>query len=114
MNAMGWVRIRRPPLHCLGLLAVLGAWPAAAPAQERPSFVTYNHHMEEPGNLEIGLNPLFGTQRDGGSFLGSWLELEYGVKRRWTMELYLDSQATLGQGSAFTGFRRDNRRPPLI
>ena len=50
--------------------------PRALAAQERPSFVTYNHHMEEPGALEIGLNPLFGTQRGGGSFLGGWVELE--------------------------------------
>ncbi|PYQ00731.1 MAG: hypothetical protein DMF82_21330 [Acidobacteria bacterium] len=66
--------------------------PLAAHGQERPSFVTYNHHMEEPGALEVGLNPLFGTQRGGGSFLGAWIELEYGVKGWWTMEVYLDGQ----------------------
>ena len=96
------------------LLAVLGLLSAPALAQERPSFVTYNHHMEEPGNLEVGLNPIFGTQRGGGSFLGAWLELEYGVKGWWTTELYLDGQATRGQGSAFTGFRWENRWRPLM
>jgi len=88
--------------------------PGALAAQERPSFVTYNHHMEEPGALEIGLNPLFGTQRGGGSFLGAWIELEYGVKGWWTMEVYLDGQTTRGQGSAFTGFRWENRWRPLM
>ena len=88
--------------------------PLAAHAQERPSFVTYNHHMEEPGSLEAGLNPLFGTQRGGGSFLGAGVELEYGVKGWWTMELYLDGQATRGQGSAFTGWRWENRWRPLM
>ena len=87
--------------------------PLAAHAQERPSFVTYNHHMEEPGSLEVGLNPLFGTQRGGGSFLGAGVELEYGVKGWWTMELYLDGQATRGQGSAFTGWRWENRFRPF-
>ncbi len=94
------------------LLVVL--MPAVAGAQERPSFVTYNHHMEEPGALEVGLNPLLGTQRGGGSFLGAWVELEYGVKGWWTMELYLDGQTTRGQGLAFTGFRWENRWRPLM
>jgi len=88
--------------------------PRALAAQERPSFVTYNHHMEEPGALEIGLNPLLGTQRGGGSFLGAWIELEYGVRGWWTMEVYLDGQTTRGQGSAFTGFRWENRWRPLM
>ena len=114
MRVLLWGEIRVRLRHSAALLAALGAWPAAASAQERPSFVTYNHHMEEPGNLEVGLNPVFGTQRGGGSFLGSWLELEYGVKGWWTMELYLDGQATRGQGSAFTGFRWENRWRPLM
>ena len=43
--------------------------PLAAHGQERPSFVTYNHHMEEPGALEVGLHPLFGTQRGSQEML---------------------------------------------
>ncbi len=100
-------------LKCVAALFVV-LTPAMAGAQERPSFVTYNHHMEEPGALEVGLNPLFGTQRGGGSFLGAWVELEYGLKGWWTMELYLDGQATRSQGSAFTGFRWENRWRPLM
>ena len=97
------------------VVAALGAVsPVLARAQERPSIVTYTHHMEEPGNLEIGLNPVFGTQRGGGSFLASWLELEYGVKGWWTTELYLDGQLTHGEGSAFTGFRWEHRVRPLM
>src|ERR1700737_2295462 len=88
--------------------------PVVLSAQERPSFVTYNHHMEEPGSIEVGLNPILGTQRGGGSFLGAWLELEYGLKGWWTTEFYLDGQATRGQGSAFTGFRWENRWRPLM
>ena len=86
------------PRRIVLLIALLV--PAAARAQEKPSFVTYNHHMEEPRSLEVGLNSLGGTQRGGGSFVGSWLELEYGVKGWWTTELYLDGQGTRGQGSA--------------
>jgi hypothetical protein len=97
------------------ILVVIAALIAAtARAQERPSFITYNHDMEEKGSLEVGLNPILGTQRGGGSFLGTWLELEYGLKGWWTTELYLDGEATRGQGSAFTGFRWENRWRPLM
>jgi len=84
-----------------------------ARAQERPYFVTYDHHLEEPGNLEIAVNPVFGTQRGGGNFLASWTEFEYGVKGWWTTEFYLDSQTTAGDSTVFTGFRWENRFRPL-
>jgi hypothetical protein len=96
------------------VIALAALVPRSAPAQERPSFITYNHHMEEPGSFEVGLNPVLGTQRGGGRFIASWLELEYGVKAWWTAELYLDAQATRGEGAAFTGFRVENRARVLM
>ena len=43
-------------------------------AQERPYFVTYDHHMEEPGNLEISTNPVIGHSSGINSFIGNWTE----------------------------------------
>jgi hypothetical protein len=91
------------------LLALVAALSPGARAQERPFFITYNHQMEEPKSLEIALNPILGTQRGGNAFLGSWTELEYGVKGWWTTELYLDGQGTRNDGLVFTGIRLENR-----
>lgn len=102
------------PLILLLVLAALAALPAPASAQERPYFVTYTHRLEEPGNLEIAVNPVFGTQRGGGNFLAGWTEFEYGVKAWWTTEFYLDAQTTAGDSSVFTGFRWENRFRPLM
>jgi hypothetical protein len=96
------------------VIALAALVPCAVQAQERPSFITYNHHMEEPGAFEAGLTPVIGTQRGGGAFIASWLELEYGVRAWWTAELYLDGQATRGEGSALTGFRIENRARVLM
>jgi hypothetical protein len=85
-----------------------------ARAQERPFFITYNHHMEEPDSLEVAVNPVVGTQRSGGDFLGLWTEFEYGVKGWWTTEFYLDGQKTQHDGAIFTGFRWENRFRPLM
>jgi hypothetical protein len=87
--------------------------PAAA-AQERPYFINYSRHLEEPDSLEISLNPVFATQRGGGDFLGGWLELEYGVKGWWTTELYLDAQGTRRDSAVLTGWRWENRVRPLL
>ena len=100
-------------IKTLTLLSVLVVYTAAfcglAHAQDRPYFVTYNHHMEEPGSLEISVNPVFGTQRGGGDFLASWVELGYGAKAWWTTELYLAGQTTRNDSFAFTGYRWENR-----
>ena len=104
---------RRPGLALL-LLVGLAHWPLSAAAQERPYFITYNHQMEEPGSLEIGVNPVLGTQREGGGFLGGWTEVEYGVKGWWTTEVYLDGQATRHDDAAFTGYRWENRFRVLL
>jgi hypothetical protein len=77
-------------------------------------FVTYTHHMEEPGNLEFATKSVTGFPRAGNAFWGNALELEYGVKTWWTSELYLDSQTTANESSVFTGFRLENRFRPLL
>ena len=86
-----------------------GIFPSAAVAQERPYFITYNHHMEEPGSLEIATNPVIGRSSDINSFAGNWTEFEYGAKGWWTSEFYVDSQYTRHEGSLFTGVRFENR-----
>ena len=91
------------------LLAVLAAAPSPAPAQEPPYFITYTHHMEEPGSLEIDLAPVLATQRGGNSFVASSLELEYGLTGWWTTELYLTGQSTMHDGTVFTGWRWEHR-----
>lgn len=95
------------------LLIATGSWIPAA-AQETPYFVTYSHHLEEPGNLEIEWNSIFGTQRAGNQFVASAAEFEYGVKAWWTTEFYLDGQSTFGDSTLFTGFRWENRFRPLM
>ena len=89
------------------------ALPMLSSAQEN-YFVTYTHHMEEPGTLEVANKTVSGFPRAGNAFVGSAFELEYGVKAWWTSELYLDTQSTLGESSLFTGFRLENRFRPLL
>jgi hypothetical protein len=78
-------------------------------AQESPYIVTYDHYMEEPGNLDVEHFSTFGTQRGGNDFNAYWVEFEYGAKAYWTTELYFDGQTTFGDSSLFTGFRWENR-----
>src|SRR5215831_16616864 len=83
--------------------------PSALTAQEPPYFVTYTHHMEEPGSLEISTNPTLGKSKDVPTFLSAWTEIEYGAKAWWTTELYLDVQKTRQDSTLFTGYRFENR-----
>jgi len=78
-------------------------------AQESPYIVTYDHYLEEPGNLEVEYFSTFGTQRDANDFHAFWVEFEYGVTPWWTTELYLDGQTTFGDSMLFTGSRWENR-----
>lgn len=94
-------------------LALLLAFPRRSQAQE-DYFITYTHHMEEPGTLEISDKSVSGFPHDGNSFLGSAVEFEYGVKTWWTSELYLDGQTTFGESTLFTGWRLENRFRPLL
>src|SRR5215471_5825047 len=86
----------------------------AAPTQESPYFVTYDHHLEEPGNLEIETTGTAGIPPQGRNFFfAPYLELEYGVTGRWTSELYLEGQSTWNDSTIFTGWRFENRFRPL-
>lgn len=79
-------------------------------AQESPLFVTYTHHMEEPGNLDVELSSTNGIPRSGQrSYFAPYLELEYGATAQWTTELYLEGQSTWRDSTVFTGWRWENR-----
>lgn len=100
----GW-REKRLALLAIGVfLFAPGAWPA-----EGPFFVTYTHQMEEPGNLELATTSVTGKPGIGNRFVGSAMELEYGLKGWWTAEVYLDGQATARDSTLFTGYRVENR-----
>jgi hypothetical protein len=95
-------------------LAALLALAPAAGAQDKPYFVTYDHHLEEPGNLEISLSNTLGIPRAGQPvFSAPLLELEYGVKAWWTTEFYLEGQSRERDSTIFTGWRLENRFRPL-
>lgn len=97
------------PLVLAALLCL--ARPAAA--QESPYIVTYDHHQEEPGSLDIEYFSIFGTQKAGNDWHGYWLEFEYGVTAWWTTEIYVDAQTTFHDSTVFTGIRWENRIRPL-
>jgi len=95
------------------LFVLIGLAPRTA-AQESPYFVTYDHHLEEPGNLEIETFSTMGVPRSGQNFYAApYMEFEYGVTGRWTSELYLEAQGTAGDSTVFTGWRFENRFRPL-
>ncbi|HTR22152.1 MAG TPA: cytochrome c [Gemmatimonadales bacterium] len=96
------------------MLVALSACPALGLAgQENPYIVTYDHYLEEPGNLELEYFSTFGSQREGNDFHAFWTEFEYGATGWWTTELYLDWQTTYSDGTLFTGFRWENRVRPM-
>ena len=87
---------------------------ASASAQDRAYFVTYDHYLEEPGNLELAFATTTGLPKnDHAAYSAPWLELEYGVTGWWTTELYLEGVTTQGDGRGFTGWRIENRFRPL-
>lgn len=97
-------------LIALGVCAPLGT----VHAQERPYFVTYDHHMEEPGSVELSFNPSFGRPDGGASYAAAWFEVAYGAAGWWTSELYLTGQTTRDQGTTFTGWSWENRFRPVL
>jgi hypothetical protein len=101
--------------RCVSGILVFIALTFASPihGQESPYIVTYDHYLEEPGNLDIEYFSTFGTQRAGNDFHAFWMEFEYGVKAWWTTEVYLEGQSTFGEGTLFTGYRWENRVRPL-
>jgi hypothetical protein len=98
---------------CLTLL--LGAFGAGSLfAQEHPYFVTYDHYLEEPRNLEIAVSSTTGIPRPGQhTYTAPWLELEYGVRGWWTTEVYLEGVTTPHDGTGLSGWRWENRFRPL-
>lgn len=96
----------RLSLNCIALVALLSA---SAAAQESPYFVTYDHHMEEPHQLEVALTPVMAKPKEGRAFTGTTLELEMAPKAWWTSEVYLDGQSTGGESLLLTGWRFENR-----
>jgi hypothetical protein len=96
----------------LSLSALFSVLPCSA--QESPYFVTYDHHMEEPDNLEIEISSTTDVPRSGQRcYFAPWVEFEYGVTARWTTELYLEGQSTWNDSTIFTGWRLENRFRPL-
>ena len=91
-------------LGCTGFSSLLKA--------DKPYFITYDAQMEEPGNLEISFNPVFGLPQ-ASNFVSAWTEFEYGATGWWTTEFYLDGQSTRQDSTIFTGFRWENRFRPL-
>lgn len=90
-------------------VASLCAVAAPVRAQESPYFVVYDHHMEEPGNLEVSLSPVLATPKEGPRSVAGTLELEYGTSAWWTSSLYLDGVSASGDPGSFTGYRIENR-----
>jgi hypothetical protein len=95
------------------LLVAPAVAPSAVRCQENPYIVTYDHYLEEPGNLEIEYFSALGTQRTGNNFHAFWMEFEYGATAWWTTELYLDGQTTFDDSTLFTGIRWENRFRPF-
>jgi hypothetical protein len=95
-------------------LALVFLLTLAAAAQERPYFVTYDHTMEEKGNLEISSENTVGIQKQGlPNFYAPLGEFEYGWTGWWTSELYLEGATQAHDSTIFTGYRIENRFKPL-
>jgi len=98
----------------LATLFVAAAAFATAQAQESPNFVTYDHHLEEKGDLEIAISSTVGFPRQSQpGFIAPYAELEYGVTDWWTSALYLESLSRERDSTIFTGWRFENRFRPL-
>src|SRR5436309_580066 len=83
-------------------------------AQDRAYFATYDHYLEEPGNLEVAVATTTGAPKNhNAAYTAPWLELEYGLTGWWTTELYLEGVTTTRDGSGFSGWRWEHRFRPL-
>jgi hypothetical protein len=83
-------------------------------AQESPYFVTYDHSMEEPGNLEIATQSTIGIQKQNlPTYWGQLMEFEYGVTGWWSSSLYLEGATAAHDATVFNGYRIENRFKPL-
>ncbi len=85
-----------------------------ATAQYSPYFVTYDHQMEEPGNLEITTQATVGLQKNNlPTYWAPLGELEYGATGWWSTSLYFEGAGQPNDATVFTGFRFENRFKPL-
>jgi hypothetical protein len=95
-------------------VCLLALCASRASAQERAYFSTYDHYLEEAGNLEIAIATTTGIPKhDQSVYTAPWLEIEYGATGWWTTELYVEGVSTTRDGSGFTGWRWENRFRPL-
>lgn len=101
--------IKRALLRLLTTVLLLAGGVVTGRAQEGPYFVAYDHHMEEPGNLEIEFEPTTARPSGGNRFFSGLTEFEYGTTAWWTTELYLEGQSTANESTGFSGFRIENR-----
>ena len=92
-------------------LTVAPLWGQEAPAV--PYFVLYSAHMEDVDTLEINVEPVWGWGGGLNRFVGVLNEFEYGTRKWWTTEFYIDWQHTQHEGSLYTGFRIENRFRPF-
>ena len=104
-------RVRgKHPLQCWMVFVLLWVGgESVGRAQEIPYFVTYHHHMEEPGNLEIEFEPTIARPRGGSRFFSGLIEFEYATTAWWTTEVYLRGQNTVNDSTVFSGFSVENR-----
>jgi hypothetical protein len=97
-------------IPAVAFLALAGC----AAAQESPYFVTYDHHMEETGNLEISTQNTVGVQKHNlPTLVAPLLEMEYGWNGWWTSELYVEGSSQMNDSAVFGGWRLENRFKPL-
>lgn len=100
--------------YCAVLFSLLVLLSLPSPAQENPYFVTYDHHLEEPGDLEISTQSTFSIEKDNRpNYWAPLLELEYGATDWWTTSLYLEGAAQRNDATVFTGYRLENRFRPI-
>jgi hypothetical protein len=103
------LRIKRALPHLMASVLVWMGGMTISRAQESGYFVTYDHHMEEPGNLEIEFEPTTARPNGGNRFFSGLTEFEYGTTAWWTTEVYLEGQKTLNDSTVFSGYRLENR-----
>jgi len=97
---------------------------AVCSAQESPYFVTYDHHLEERGNVAVETATTMGVPRvpergepyeRGQSFYAApYVELEYGLTNQVTTAVYVEGQGTAGDSALFTGWRVEGRYRPIL
>jgi hypothetical protein len=96
------------------LTALVVACSVAACGQDAPYFLTYDHHLQDVGDLEFSLQTTVGLPDHGAPrYIAPLAEFEYGVRRWWTASLYLEAQSTPADSTVFTGWRFENRFRPL-